>query len=81
MTWSVNLSGHDDLSGEAKAEFENGLVDDLRLFVDDLKAKEGVNVTWATVATNTTDSVDLLKVDDADEVAADDSNADDSNVE
>lgn len=60
MTWTVNLSGHDDLSEVGKKQFEEGLVDNIRNFVADLKAEEGVNVTSAMVTTNTTGSVNVL---------------------
>jgi hypothetical protein len=59
MTWTVNLNGHDDLSGEAKEQFEKGLVETMQSLVDDLKNTEGVNVTSGQVVTNTTGSVIL----------------------
>ena len=60
MTWTVNLSGHDDLPEEAKKQFEEELVDSVWQFVGELKNMEGVNVTSAMVVTNTTGSVDVL---------------------
>ena len=60
MTWTVNLSGHDDLPEEAKKEFEETLVEDMRNFVAGLRSEEGVNVTFANVTTNTTGSVNVL---------------------
>lgn len=60
MTWTVNLNGHDDLPEEAKKQFEEELVDSVWQFVGELKNMEGVNVTSATVVTNTTGSVDVL---------------------
>lgn len=59
MTWTVNLSGHDDLSADAKEEFERGLVEDVQNLVAELTNAEGVNVTSAQVTTNTTGTVDL----------------------
>jgi hypothetical protein len=61
MTWNVNLNGHDDLSGEDKEKFEQGLVETIQSLADDLAAKDGVNVTQALVATNTTGQVNLLE--------------------
>lgn len=60
MTWTVNLTGHDDLSEDAKKQFEEGLVDSVREFVGELKNEEGVNVTVANVTTNTTGHINIL---------------------
>lgn len=60
MTWIVNLMGHDDLSGEEKEAFENGLVDKVKNLVDELKGTESCNVISGSVTTNTTGSVNLL---------------------
>lgn len=80
MTWTVNLSGHDDLSADAKEEFERGLVSDIRDLVSELTSSEGVNVTSAQVTTNTTGTVDVTveppesesEVDDDPDQAEDD---------
>ncbi len=60
MTWTVNLSGHDDLTGDEKAAFENGLVETFRNLAAELAGTEGCNVTSASAVTNTTGSVNLL---------------------
>lgn len=64
MTYTVNINGHDDLQGDEKAGFENGLVDKVKGFVSELQAAEGVNVTSAQVTTNTTGMVDALASDE-----------------
>ena len=58
MTFTVNISGHDDLEAEAKAAFENGLVSMVVGLVQEIKAGAGVTVTAANVTTNTTGEVD-----------------------
>lgn len=58
MTFTINILGHDDLSGVAKEVYENEVVEKARALVDELKS-DG-NVTTATVVTNTTGSVNLL---------------------
>jgi hypothetical protein len=60
MTWTVQLTGHDNLEGGEKASFENGLVEKVQSLVDELKGTEGCNVTSASVSTNTTGGVNLL---------------------
>lgn len=60
MTWTISLGGYDDLPEEAKKEFEETLVENMRNFVLGLKSEEGVNVTVANVTTNTTGSVNVL---------------------
>jgi hypothetical protein len=60
MTWTVNLNGHDDLTGDEKVAFEEGLVEKTRELVETLKAQDGSKVSIATVTTNTTGSVNLL---------------------
>lgn len=60
MTWTVNLSGHDDLSGEEKIEFEEGLVEKIKVLAQNLKETEGCKVTSGYVSTNTTGTVDLM---------------------
>ena len=61
MTWTVNLSGHDDLSGDEKETFENGLVEKVKSLAQELRDTEGCNVTSASVTTNTTGSVNVLE--------------------
>lgn len=68
MTFSVQISGHDDLQAELKEAFENGLVAKVKELVEDAK-QEGVTFTTANATTNTTGSVDLL-ADDAEETPA-----------
>lgn len=60
LTFTVNISGHDDLQGDAKAAFENDLVEQVNDLVAEIKSGEGVNVTSAQVTTNTTGTVDVL---------------------
>jgi hypothetical protein len=61
MTWTVNLNGHDNLSGDEKVAFEEGLVQKTRELVETLKEQDGAIVSIATVTTNTTGSVNLLE--------------------
>lgn len=61
MTWNIAISGHDDLSDDAKKEAENALVEATREFTGYLREREGINVTTATIYTNTTDTVNLLE--------------------
>ena len=67
MTFTVNITGHDDLEAELKEAFENGLVAKAKQLVDDAK-QEGVTISSATATTNTTGSVDLLDPGDDEEV-------------
>lgn len=70
MTWTININGHDDLLGEEKAAFENGLVDEVKRFLNDLKEIEGCTITTGHVYTNTTGQVglqDLLAPETAEE--------------
>jgi hypothetical protein len=60
MTWSINLQGHDDLSGDQKASFEKELVEKARGLADELGAAEGCVVSTAMAVTNTTGGVNLL---------------------
>lgn len=61
MTWTVNLSGHDDLTGEEKEALERVIVGEVTGLFHSLKAQEGNRITTATVTTNTTGSVNLLE--------------------
>lgn len=65
MTFTINITGHDDLEAEAKAAFENGLVSMVRGLVADIKSGAGVTVTAANVSTNTTGSVDAAADDES----------------
>lgn len=60
MTWTVNLNGYDDLSGDKKIAFEEGLVEKVKALAEELKETEGCNVTSGWVSTNTTGTVDLM---------------------
>jgi len=60
MTFSVNINGHDDLSGEAKETFEKGLVEKVKSLTQELSNTDGCNVTGSTVITNTTGAVNAL---------------------
>ncbi len=59
MTWTINMSGHDDLSGDEKVAYEEGLVEKARALADELATATGGRVTSAVAVTNTTGSVDL----------------------
>jgi hypothetical protein len=63
MTWTVNINGHDDLSGDEKEALERVIVGESMALVESLKAQNGNNITSASVVTNTTGSVDLLNPD------------------
>jgi hypothetical protein len=58
MTFTVNIQGHDDLAGEAKEAFENGLVAKVVELVADIKGGAGITISNAKVSTNTTGEVD-----------------------
>ena len=60
MTWTVSISGHDDLSGDEKAAYEQAVVDKARALAAELAQGEGARVSSATATTNTTGSVNLL---------------------
>jgi len=60
MTWTINLTGHDDLTDEAKVGYEETVVLMTKTLLQNLKELEGGRITTATVSTNTTGSVDLL---------------------
>ena len=59
MTWTVNISGHDDLTGDEKVAYEEAIVEKARALAAELGEAEGGHVTSATATTNTTGSVDL----------------------
>lgn len=61
MTWNINITGHDDLTGEEKANLENIIVGEAKALAHSLKALEGNNVVSAGASTNTTGSVNLLE--------------------
>ena len=61
MTWSINLQGHDDLTGEEKAKLEEVIVGEAKALVHSLVAQEGNRVSTAVAVTNTTGSVNLLE--------------------
>ena len=60
MTWTINMSGHDDLSGEEKEKFEKDLVEKVKSLAQELVDTEGCNVTGGQVTTNTTGAVNVL---------------------
>lgn len=61
MTWSINFSGHDDLTGEEKSKLEKNIVEEAKTFAHSLMAKEGNKVITAIAVTNTTGSVNLTE--------------------
>lgn len=60
MTWTINLSGHDDLSGDEKAALEQVIVGEATGLYHTLKAQKGIKISTATVNTNTTGATNLL---------------------
>lgn len=60
MTWTININGHDDLTGDAKEAYENEVVEKARALVEELGQKEGGRISSASATTNTTGSVNLL---------------------
>lgn len=60
MTWTINITGHDDLTGDEKVAYENEVVEAARNLAASLKEKEGGHVSMASCTTNTTGSVNLL---------------------
>lgn len=60
MTWTIQITGHDDLSGDEKVAYENEVVEAARNLATSLKEKEGGHVSSAMCTTNTTGSVNLL---------------------
>lgn len=63
MTWSININGHDDLTGEEKEALERVIVGEATRLVHSLKVQEGNQVSSAMAVTNTTGSVNLLEED------------------
>lgn len=59
MTWTINLNGHDNLSGDEKITFEENLVEKVRDLVNDLIGIENCVVTTGFVSTNSTGTVNL----------------------
>lgn len=59
MTWTININGHDDLTGPEKEALENVIVGEATGLFHSLKAQEGNRITSATVTTNTTGTVNL----------------------
>jgi hypothetical protein len=60
MTWTVNINGHDNLSGDEKVAYENAMIEKARALAEELAAAEGGVVSTASATTNTTGSVNLL---------------------
>jgi hypothetical protein len=60
MTWTININGHDDLTGDEKVDYEEALVEKARSVVRELAAAEGSRVSSASATTNTTGTVNLL---------------------
>ncbi len=60
MTWTISMTGHDDLSGDEKVKFEEGLVEKARALAQELSSTDGCNVTTAYAATNTTGQKSLV---------------------
>lgn len=65
MTWTINIGGHDDLTGDEKVAYEEAIVQKAKAFaaelVADAEARDGAgHVSTAAATTNTTGSVNLL---------------------
>ena len=60
MTWTINITGHDNLEGDEKTAYENAVVEAARNLAQNLKSAEGGVVSSATCTTNTTGSVNLF---------------------
>lgn len=60
MTWTININGHDDLTGDEKEALEKIIVGEATGLFHSLKAQDGNNITSASVSTNTTGTVNLL---------------------
>lgn len=60
MTWTVSINGHDDLTGDEKAAYENAVVEKAKALAAELGQADGGHITSATATTNTTGSVNLL---------------------
>lgn len=61
MTWTINIQGHDDLTGEEKEALEQVIVGEATGLFHSLKAQNGNQITTATVSTNTTGTVNLAE--------------------
>lgn len=61
MTWNINISGHDDLTGDEKVAYEEAVVEKARALVADLAEADGGHVSSATASTNTTGAVNLTE--------------------
>lgn len=66
MTWTINISGTDDLTGDEKIAYETELVETVKTtlapLVAELAAKEGGRLIGAKVYTNTSGEVNLMEV-------------------
>lgn len=60
MTWTIDIMGHDDLSGDEKVAYEEAVVERAKALAAELVAAEGGHVINAVCVTNTTGSVNLL---------------------
>jgi hypothetical protein len=60
MTWTINITGHDDLTGGEKDAYEAAVVEKARALAAELGKAEGGHVSSAQATTNTTGSVNLL---------------------
>jgi hypothetical protein len=69
MTWTINITGHDDLTGEEKEALERVIVGEATGLFYSLKAQEGNRISTASVMTNTTGAVNLLATLDGTEGA------------
>ena len=61
MTWTINVNGHDDLSGDEKIALETVIAGEALSLVESLKVHKGNIVSGATVTTNTTGFINLLQ--------------------
>lgn len=60
MTWTINIYGHDDLTGDEKVAYEEAVVEKAKALAAELVEAAGGHVSGATAVTNTTGSVNLL---------------------
>jgi len=60
MTYTINITGHDDLAGDEKIAYENAVVEKAKALAAELSAATGGHVSTAMAVTNTTGSVNLL---------------------
>jgi len=61
VTWNINISGHDDLTGDEKVAYEESIVEEARALVAEIAEATGGHVTVESATTNTTGSVSLLE--------------------